>query len=128
MGASHWKKGQLGHLYNVCLNILACRKFSLSVSSLSRWKRKQIPHWFKTFFFLSWKSNHNKYSSTKLADSEFKIGETIWWAVYFFLRLFIILGRHMAMEQRTRNDLFKLEQWWTKQSGVHWKLSTLVWK
>ena len=32
--------------------------------------------------FGSWKRNHNKYSLKKFVDSEFEIGETIWWICY----------------------------------------------
>ena len=50
--------------------------------SLSSWKRKQTSHWFKTSVFsqfASWKRNPNKYSLKKFVDSEFEIGESIWW-------------------------------------------------
>jgi hypothetical protein len=49
---------------------------------LSSWKRKQTSHWFKTSVFsqfASWKRNHNEYSLKKFVDSEFEIGESIWW-------------------------------------------------
>ena len=53
------------------------------VLSLSSWKRKQISYWSKTGFFpqfSNWKRNHNKCLLEKIVDSEFEIGETIWWA------------------------------------------------
>ena len=38
----------------------------------------------KHFFsqIASWKRSHDKYSIKELIDSEFKIGETIWWICY----------------------------------------------
>ena len=53
--------------------------------SLSSWKRKQICYWSKIVFFsqiASWKRNDNKYAFKELVDSEFDIGETIWWICY----------------------------------------------
>ena len=35
--------------------------------------------------FASWKKNHNKYSLKFFVDSEFEIGETIWWIRYWFV-------------------------------------------
>ena len=49
---------------------------------MSSWKRKQTSNWFKTGFFsqfASWKRNYNKYLLKKFVDSEFEIGESIWW-------------------------------------------------
>ena len=45
------------------------------------WNRKQTSYWSKTVFsqFAGWKRNHIKYSLKKFVDSEFEIGETIWW-------------------------------------------------
>ena len=53
--------------------------------SLGSWKRKQISYCSKTVFFsqfVLWKRNHNKYSLKKIVESEFEIGETIWWIRY----------------------------------------------
>ena len=50
--------------------------------SLSSWKRKQTSHWFKISVFsqfASWKRYYNKYSLKNFVDSEFEIGESIWW-------------------------------------------------
>ena len=55
--------------------------FSRSLLTLNSWKRKQTSWWSKTVFshFDSWKRNHNKYLLKTFVDSEFEIGETIWW-------------------------------------------------
>ena len=50
--------------------------------SLRSWKRKQTSHWFKISVFsqfASWKRYYNKYSLKNFVDSEFEIGESIWW-------------------------------------------------
>ena len=39
-----------------------------------------VPKQFFCSQFASWKRNHDKYSLEKFVDSEFEIGETIWWA------------------------------------------------
>ena len=58
--------------------------------SLSSWKRKQTPYLLKKgvfFQFASWNRNHNKYLLKKIVDSEFEIGEIIWWTTPVSFRI-----------------------------------------